>query len=218
MNFDLFNNNPVKTTVAYSLAIVGVTCAAFKFIYKDNELDFKQAQIESVKQQVEQYKAKLEITEKERDNLDKMNKQYLDWLQSTPQTLPFYEKKIKELEKNTQCNCNQNSIIENIPDTEKNVHDTITSGSYSHTESIKKGYTFIDEKIPVSLSIGDIHYTPLSISGTINLPFNKSEIFEKKGPGTIWNFKFHNKDFLIMIESINWYFDSCEITVKEVPH
>lgn len=92
-----FERNATPTIIGYTLLIAGSTWGASTFILQDSRLNSAQSELASEKALTEQYKSKLELVQRDLEELRNENKEYRDWLGQTKDAIPVVVPRIMEL-------------------------------------------------------------------------------------------------------------------------
>ncbi|MCB2426674.1 hypothetical protein [Methylophaga pinxianii] len=93
-----FEDNPTKSVVAHTVIVAAATWAAFYFVFDENKIKLIEAKAEKIAAESKEVNARNSVLVTRLDYLTKENEKYLRWLESTPNTLPFYELEITKLE------------------------------------------------------------------------------------------------------------------------
>lgn len=200
-----FEENPIKSIITHTVLVAGVTWGISYFIIDENKVNYYQSQVESARTTTEQYKAKTEILQTDNAKLISERDRYLKWLEEAPNTIPFFEKRIKKLE-------NENLQLRNKltqigkPSTEQ------PSEKYSNTLTLNKSQTFIDSKTGVMLSVTSIDQN-FEAEVSLTLPGEETKKLSKITAGEQWRFVSKGGKFMIIIKEINWYNNTFEVMV-----
>lgn len=206
-----FERNQTKSIILYTLTIMATTWAFSKFILNDREIAIARAQLETAKQQTEQYITKVNIIEKENLTLRDENKLYRTWLTEKQGSIPFYENRIKILEATVRRYSGKKTDPVTVSDTARVECDA----PYTFARVLKKGEAFIDSLTQVSIGVSDMKADPPVLSGIINLP-QSSEEFTDVAVGKRWDYLYREQEYFLMVEKMNWFANEYGIKVGEV--
>ena len=83
-----FEDNATKSVIGYTLVVAAATWATSTFILQDNRLSLLRGEVDSQKTLAEQYKSKVELLQRELDNVRLENSEYRTWLGQTKDAIP----------------------------------------------------------------------------------------------------------------------------------
>lgn len=205
-----FEENPSRSVVVHTIIVGGAVWAAFAFVFDESKIAVYRAQAENEKATAGQYKAKTEVLEVEIARLRDENKKYLDWMVSTPNTIPYLEQRIKALNDENSRQKAQLTIKGEAPKTEGSLITPYSSGRV-----LNLGDAFVDPKTHASLGIGRIT-ADFSTSVVIALPGQKPVEIPNAKPGSSWNFLKDNKQYQMTLSRVDWFSNKAEVQIREV--
>jgi len=198
-----FESNPLTSIVSYTILVAGSTSAAFLFVLNDNKVSLAKAESD-------QYKAKTEVLEVEIARLRQENKKYLDWMTSTPNTIPYLESKIASLTERL-AKSSETSTNPSQPSSGLNASRII----YANSQIISVGETFWDKKTGASAGIGRI--TPeFTTTAVLTLPSGRTQEIDSVKAGANWRFDLEGKSYELQFDKIDWYSNKATISVREI--
>lgn len=206
-----FEQNPLKSIISHTIVVGGAIAALSYFLL----VDYYKVQLDNKDSEIKGYKARIESLEYE-------NNKYLEWLKSTPKTIPYFEVMIKKLEEKNKVKEVQ---LTKILESEKQSNETptennkeiikIASKKYlSTSKPLKKGETFVDEYTNVILGVNDIS-SDYKTNINLTLPNEITQELENIPAGENWSFSFENKNFKLIVNRVNWVSGIVEVEVKE---
>lgn len=92
-----FEDNPMKSVISYTFIVVGFTWAVSTFVLQDNRINLMRSEVDSQKAVAEQYKAKVELLQREIDTIRSENIEYRAWLSQSKDAIPTIVPRITEL-------------------------------------------------------------------------------------------------------------------------
>lgn len=208
-----FESSPARSVVIHTLVVAGAVWAVFAFVFDENKVAVFRAQAENERAATSQYKAKTEVLEVELARLRDENKRYQEWLVATPNTIPFFEGRIKAL-------TDENSRLKQELTTSKSsapggVPPTTFGSRYLGSKSLSIGEAYIDPKTDAKIGIGRIG-SDFTTSGTVSLPGQKPLELATIKPGSNWTFSSDGKRYQLTVSKIDWYTNKAEVLVKEI--
>ena len=198
-----FERNATTAIVTYTILVAGATSAAFLFILNDNKVALAKAESD-------QYKAKTEVLEVEIARLQQENQKYLDWMTSTPNTIPYLESKISSL--TDQLGKTTTPTVD--PPPSLNGFEVIPA-FYANSQIISVGETFLDKRTGASVGIGRI--TPeFTTSALLTLPSGKTQEIDNVKAGSNWRFKDDGKSYELQFDKVDWFSNKATVSVREI--
>lgn len=91
-------DNPIKSMVTYTIAIIAATVAVMYFILDESKENLHKAQVENLKTQVQSNDERVKLLQYENSNLLNENNKLRQYLISTPGSFEYLTEKIKNLE------------------------------------------------------------------------------------------------------------------------
>lgn len=197
-----FERHATTTIVGYTILVAGATSAAFLFIFNDNKVALAKAESD-------QYRAKTEVLEVELSRLQQENQKYLDWMTSTPNTIPYLESRITSLTEQLSRNVNSGTEASSPPNDLQFIPT-----AYANSQIISVGETFLDERTGASVGIGRI--TPeFTTNALITLPSGKTEEVDAIKAGKLWRFTNDGKSYELQFDKIDWFSNKATVSVRE---
>lgn len=194
-----FEDHPVRSIVGHTLLVAAATGAAFIFVFDSNKVD-------AAKAETEHHKAKIGALEAEIAELRGDNAKYLEWLTDTPNTIPYFDKKISDLDKENQELRARAGVREIRP----NISTVEGRGA-----TLSIGETFVDEITGFTLGLLDVNQ---GFTADVLLVFpngDRREVKDAKA-GDRWEFDFKNVSYQAQIRNINWYSNKMTVAMREV--
>lgn len=205
-----FEDNPFRSIIIYTIIVSTVVCGFTTFILDENKVNYYRAESENYKAQLEMYNTKVLFFETEIADLKETNRKYLLWLENTPDSIPFLESEIIQLEnENTKL---QKQILDYINITNSNNKEV---DLYQSLYPLNKGEAIIDEESGLTIGVSDIHINFVA-DITLTLAGEKTESKNSVKPGEVIYFENSGKKFKITIIGINWYNDKIDVEIREV--
>lgn len=194
-----FENNPTKSVVVHTVFVAATTWAVSTFILVDRQLLDVKSQLETQKIITEQYKVKVEVLQKDIENLRHENTEYKTWLEKSEFIIP--------------------SIV--VPEVQR-MREEITSlksklGQYDQNidsvKNLKVGIAFIDLDLDISLTLDDvgIHNNALIYFKKPNS--NKSIQLEDVKAGREVHFEKNGKKYKIVFTKVLFIGDIVEFMI-----
>jgi len=199
-----FEDNPTKSIIGYTLAIIAVTWAASRFVLQDNRLNLVQSQLEAQKAVTEQYKSKTELLQRDIDALRAENAEYRTWLAQTKDAIPVIVPQITALkEKIARLEGKSGGVSAGIQIKEELIRE----------RSARLGSAFVDDLTGLVFTVTKT--TPdLRAQVIVRLPGKDVPVEANIGPGQQWPFKFKDKNYLLTVTDINFLNDTVRFRIK----
>jgi regulator of replication initiation timing len=190
--------------------VSGITWAAFAFVFDENKLNVHKAEVENLKAQTGQYKAKVEVLESRISHLTLENNKLHSWLVNTPKTIPHLESKVKELEAT-----NASLMKEASQKAASSVESNPLDKPYYNGAKIEKGGAFFDPLTTASLGVNSFNpnYTA---DVQVTLPGKGGDHLKDVKPGTQWPFNHNGKNYLMVLHETNWLTNMAKVSIQEV--
>ncbi|MBS5908149.1 hypothetical protein [Dysgonomonas mossii] len=197
--------NPTKSLVIYTIAVIGAVWAILTFVLDDNKESLHKKQIDNLNTIIDIKEEKIKHLERENSILINTNQKYIEWLQSSPQSIHFFTNKIKELENVIQ----KDTIIIEKTSVKQEKHT-----KFFTENTIREGHAFIDKKTGAVIGINYIK-TDKTAEGILNLPNQKEKQINNFIAGNKWSFTFENVEYELFIKEINYIGSSYKIIMQE---
>lgn len=201
-----FESSPARAVIIHTIIVAGAVWAAFAFIFDDNKVAVYKAQ-------AEQYKAKTEVLEVELARLRDENRKYLDWLNSSPATIPYLEAQLKA---STEELARYRTQLAGTATATSSASGDLVTVPYAFTSTIGLGETFIDKRTRVAVGLAGVSVNRTA-SLTLTLPGTQTREFSEVKPGTVWTFSHAGKSYQVTLQRVDWYTNKTTIAVNEVP-
>jgi hypothetical protein len=223
---NVFERHPGYTLLFVIIAVMTATWGILTFVLEDNKLNFYKAQVESVKAETENikatnllYLAKIEYLENENRMLAALNNSYLDWIEKTPNPLPFLKARIEELSKENHKLLNNYSdsigqmrhkSILGTPNTDNTV---IVSKNYEIIKEIKKGEAYVDKVTGIIVGVENISVDYQS-NLQITFPDNTTKK-EQITAGKSYSFTSMRKKYQLIVRKVEFVYGYVTIQILE---
>ncbi len=210
-----FENSPTRSVILHTILVAGSVWAVFAFVFDENKVSVFRAQAENEKATAGQYKAKTEVLEVEISRLRDENKKYQDWLTATPNSIPYFETKLKALTEENS-NLQQKLATPGVtPSGNATTAPEIKNFPYVGTKTLSLGEAFVDPKTNVTIGIGRISPN-FTANGSVTLPGQEQKDFEAIKSGDNWKFPYGEKQYQLTVLKVDWFSNKSEVMVKEV--
>lgn len=197
-----FAAHPTVSIVTYTITVAAAVFAVAKFILIDSiEINY-QSQIDSQQTIIEQYQARIDFLEWERESLESERDRYFDCLKDIPGSIYYLENKIKLLE-------DENSKLR-----EAGAASQLQEKYYTEYSNIKKNNSVIDSYTGIVICMNSIDTSSGGLL-SMTLPQQETEIIAVKA-GDVLPFSIGNKEFQLIISSIGWISDTYSVTIREL--
>ncbi|KQV10065.1 hypothetical protein ASC74_13620 [Pseudomonas sp. Root329] len=210
-----FEESPTRSVILHTILVAGTVWAVFTFVFDENKVSVFRAQAENEKATAGQYKAKTEVLEVEIARLRDENKKYQDWLTATPNSLPYFETKMKALtEENTKLQ-QELATSGSKPSENATTAPELTNLPYVGTKTLSLGEAYVDPKTNATIGIGRIT-SNFTATGSVTLPGQNQKDFENIKSGDNWIFPSGKKQYQLTVLKVDWYSNKSEVMVKEI--
>ncbi|MGF1845411.1 hypothetical protein L4C39_19920 [Vibrio clamense] len=200
-----FENNPTKTVISHTFVVAAATWAAFFFVFDENKIKLVETKAQKYQAETKEVLARNSVLLAQRDLLIEENKKYLRWLESTPNTLPFYEveleklnRKVASLEGELQVAEQQGNNIEQ-PEQPEQPEEAV----YVYWRTLKVGESFIDPQTQVVLGVQTIEYE-LTAQTNVSFPNGEGKSRKDSKPGDSWPFSVGERKYVLVLQSLDW--------------
>ncbi|MBM4285677.1 MAG: hypothetical protein FJ128_10585 [Deltaproteobacteria bacterium] len=188
--------------------IIGIPYSLY--IYKCKELSNFYNRIESEwKAKLENHKSKIDYLERRINDLQYDNNKYLMLLQASPQSIPFLNKRITELEEELG-KLKSAGLIPTKPKPPAEPNEI-----YLYFKEMKKGDAFIDPLSGSTLGVSEI-FEDNTASIALTLPGQPTKSLIRVLPGTSWNYSYKATNYRITITTIRWLTGNYIVEVREI--
>jgi hypothetical protein len=203
-----FSDHPATTIIGHTILVGTVVCAATYFVLDENKVN-------DIKAQVDQYKAKTEFLEDQITQLRDENKKYLEWLSGTPNTIPYFEQKIKSLnnEIHPKKIIGQGNVI--LDDDKVSGTGIVGTLAYSIATTLNIGEAWVDPKTYLTFGVNQV-FQDFTAAALIGIPGEKEQELKQVKPGKSWIFTKGAKQYQFVVKNINWYTNKVEVELREI--
>jgi outer membrane murein-binding lipoprotein Lpp len=201
-----FSDHPATTIIGHTILVGTVVCAATYFVLDENKVN-------DIKAQVDQYKAKTEFLEDQITQLRDENKKYLEWLSGTPNTIPYFEQKIKTLKDAIHPKKIIGHINETLEDDQVSITGTVAP--YAIITSLNVGDAWVDPKTNLTFGVNQV-FQDFTANALIGIPGGEEQELKQVKPGKSWTFTKGAKQYQFVVKNINWYTNKVEVELREI--
>ena len=192
-----FESNQTKSIIIYTVLVAGTTWTVFNVLLDDKKLA-------SARAETDQYKAKTEVLETQISQLKDENQKYLNWLASTPGTVPYFESelaKAKEL---------ASSVKAASPAIEPNM--STTSG---RAAVLTPGESLVDPVTGAIIGVGLFHQD-FTVDINITTPDGKTQSHPSSKAGAVWDFNYKSVQYRVTLSRSDWYKNEATVSIREL--
>ncbi|MPT30727.1 MAG: hypothetical protein E2600_03480 [Chryseobacterium sp.] len=193
-----FEENPTKSITGYTILIIGVTWAFYKFTFEESKIDNYKSQIETKQATISQYQARIEYLEEENLKFRSELKDFEDWNSKSENPTLFYksqyEKTILSRKDSTKTNTSGKNNLENI--------------------IINKSESYINKDLDLIIGLKDVSVNDgcfLNISYGNNL----NENIENKKVGETIILESNKGKIKLTINKVNFVYSNIEISIHK---
>jgi hypothetical protein len=203
-----FENNPTKSIFSYTLILLATAFAASYFLFATNRDDNHRLEKEQLETRILSLKEKNDMYEFEIKSLTEERNNLIEWIQSIPGSVMYFDKKIKEIENRV--------VIDTIKIDVINKNNAISQEKYIfESKSTSKGNSVIDARTNATIGLNEITVNRTA-SGVLNLPNQKSKRIANVIAGEKWDFEHNGQKFELTIMEINFMHDTYKILIKQI--
>ena len=191
-----FESNPTKSVIGYTILIIGVTWAFYKFTFEESKIDNYKSQIETKQATITQYQARIEYLEEENQKFKSELKDFEEWNSKSENPTLFYksqyEKTILSRNDSTKTNISQKNNLENI--------------------LINKSESYINKDLDLIIGLKDVS---VNYGCFFNISYgNKlNQNFENKKVGETLVLDSNKGKIKVTINKVNYVYSSIEISI-----
>ena len=208
-------NSPVRSLIVHTIVVFVATWGAFVYFFDEKKVNGYRAQAETEKATAGQFKAKTEVLEVEISRLKDENKKYLDWLTASPQTIPYFENKLKALTAENTTLKLELTTAEILATDNPFTNLDSKSFSYVATKTLSLGEAYVDPRTNATIGIGRI--TPeFTAKGSVTLPGQDQRNFDSIQAGDNWVFTVEKTQFQLSVLKVDWFSNKAEVMIKEI--
>ncbi len=198
---------------------VVVSWVVFELVVGESRANKYEAHLATVQTENVLYREKLRFMEEDARKMRSENDRLLIWLQSKPDTIPYYEKQIENLTKenrelNDKVGMFQKKVTPPgwtaIGTQEKNSEDL-----YVNTRSVKVGESIEDGVTSAAVALVKVN-ADFSADITMRLPGvgNKQIVGIKSGAS--WSFEAAGKKYRLTLSKVDWYSQSGNVEIRQI--
>lgn len=201
---DWFEKNPVKSTITYTILIMGAVFAFSKFVLIENTERDYEAQLATKDAVIAQYEARIRFLENENIKLENDRSKYIEWLRNTPGTIHYVEQK------------NQDLKLALEKEKEGNKGNNENNGEYfKEYLSVNGDSAIVDEKTQIIFSINNINsFNEGDLSMTV--PNSESENIENIEAGFTKEFVVNTVSYQFVLVSVDYVSNTYSVILKEI--
>lgn len=193
-----FESNPTKSVIGYTILIIGVTWAFYKFTFEESKIDNYKSQIETKQATITQYQARIEYLEEENLKFKSELKDFEEWNSKSENPTLFYksqyEKTILSRNDFTKTNISEKSNLENI--------------------LISKSESYINKDLDLIIGLKDVS---VNYGCFLNISYgnNLNQNFENKKVGETIALESSKGKIKVTINKVNYVHSSIEISIHK---
>lgn len=205
-----FESNPTRSIIIHTLLVVAATWAAFEFVFDKNKINLYEARIGKTEAESKEVEARNSVLATRVEYLTSENQKLLKWLESTPQTIPYYEKEITRLK-------NVILISEKVGMAPQGDAEQSKLSSYrNESGKLEAAASFFDDKTNVVFGVPRINYGD---TANVAITFPNGEKIQTKDAvaGETWRFNKQGKEYMLILDSVDWASQSFKSTITEIP-
>lgn len=202
-----FEDHPVRSVIAHTFLVSGVTWAASTFIFQDNRLNLVRSEVESQKavaeQQkaiAEQYKAKVELLQREVDVVRSENAEYRAWLSQAKDAIPVIVPRINQLKLR----------VEELERNNSQLQSTSTEGFANNEIQVTRGRAFVDDETGIVVTVLRVTVERMA-TVAVKLPGQSFAKSVSVHAGEQWKFDLKGKSYVLTLMEVNFYTDTIRI-------
>nr|WP_059391411.1 hypothetical protein [Pseudomonas toyotomiensis] len=204
-----FENNPVRSIITHTIVVAAAVWAFSFFVLEDNKIKFYEAMIKKSEAEAKETEARNAVLVTRVEYLSEENKKLNDWLIQTPQTIPYYENQLQTLK--AKLKVAEDKLLTSPEKTPSKDLESL----YKNFQKGEASTTFLDLKTNLVLGVPKINYGD---TADINLTLPNGEKIDAKNikAGETWQFSKGGKDYLLIMDSIDWAAQSYKSSVIEL--
>ena len=196
-----FENNPMKSIIAYSITLAGAVFAITYFLLDTNKENLHRTNISNLENQNKILNQTIELIRFDNQSLKQDNERLKKWLEKTPNTALNLDKKIKQLE--TLLHKKAQTPVESLD-----------KRYFNQSDVLDKEEAFFDKKVGVTFGITEIT-TNNTASGVISFPNKANKVFTDKPIGYKWLFKYEQTEYEIILSNLYYVNNKYRLLVRE---
>ncbi|WDF47138.1 hypothetical protein PQ459_01345 [Chryseobacterium sp. KACC 21268] len=193
-----FETNPTKSIIGYTILIIGVTWAFYKFTFEESKIDNYKSQIETKQATISQYQARIEYLEEENLKFKSELKDFEEWNSKSDNPTLFYksqyEKTILSRNDSTKINISEKDNLENI--------------------IINKSESYINKDLDLIIGLKDVS---VNYGCFLNVSYgnNLNQNFENKKVGETIILESNKGKIKATINKVNFVYSNIEISIHK---
>lgn len=199
-----FESNATKSIISYTLIVAGTTWAASTFILQDNRLSLLRGEADSQKTLAEQYKSKVELLQRELDNVRAENAEYRVWLGKTKDAVPVMVPRLTELK----------ARVDALEAENKELTKTSPKPAKNTEQRVDIGRAYLDEGTGLifTLKRATVNRTAEVI---IRFPGRDGTTEQTVNPGQTWDFQANGKKYSLVLTEVSFIGDYVTLRIAE---
>lgn len=205
-----FEQHPTRSIIVHTLLVAAATWAAFEFIFDKNKINLFEAKIGKTVAEAKEVEARNSVLLTRVEYLTLENQKLTRWLESTPNTIPYYEKEVKRLEEKLKT-----VQLEIGPATQDRPIEDISSTYNATSQVLDSSTAFYDKKTNVVLGVPEIRIGDKA-DIVLTLPDGKKIKEKDVTTGETWRFNKGGKEYMLMLDSIDWPTQSFKTSITEI--
>ena len=205
--------------VAHFVMGVIVAWVLFEFVVGDSRANKYEAQITNMDTANVLYREKLRFVEEELRAVRADNDRLLIWLQTKPDSIPYYEKQIAGLTRENRDLSDKIALFQKkvtpkgwtaIP-TEEPVEEEL----YSHSEKLKVGESLDDTITGIGFALTEVKHD-FSAEIDLRTPSGEKKQIVGNKAGASWLFEVNGKKYRLALRKIDWFSQTAEVEILQV--
>jgi len=206
-----FESNATKSIIINTLLVATATWATFEFVFDKNKINLYEARIGKTEAEAKEVEARNSVLATRVEYLTIENQKLLSWLESTPNSIPYYEKEITSLKEKLKIAAQKTeSSPQNTPSADN------PSLYYSNSEKLESSTSFFDKETNIVFGAPKINYGDTA-DIILTLPDGEKIKAKDAVPGETWRFNKKGKEYMLILDSVDWATQSYKSSVTEVP-
>lgn len=208
-----FEQHPARSIIVHTLlvsAATWATWATFEFIFDKNKINLYEARIGKTIAEAKEVEARNSVLLTRVEYLTLDNQKLTEWLESTPSTIPYYENKIKLLEEKLKA-----ATLDVRADQKEQPNEYSTPFYHINSQKLDASTAFHDKLTNIVFGAPEIRYGDKA-DIVLTLPDGKKIKEKDVTAGETWRFNKDGKEYMIMMESIDWATQSFKTSITEI--
>ncbi len=198
---------------------VAVSWLIFVFVVGESQANKYEALIANTQTENILYREKLRFMEDELRAVRADNDRLLIWLQTKPDSIPYYEKQIEGLTRDNKDLTDKIAMFQKkvTPQgwTAISAEDKSKEDLYSHTSKLKVGESLDDGITGVAIALTDIKHD-FTAEVTLRMPTGESKQIVGVKAGASWLFEVNAKKYRLGLRKVDWFSQSAEVEILQI--